>query len=214
MNQANEDPVTTEHPRPLLIVLDLNGTLLHRVRRGGSNFITRPRVSEFLHYLLKNHCLMIWSSAKPENVGPMCDKLFTKEQKDRLAAIWARDKLRLPANAYHEKVQVYKQLSWVWKDKSIQSANPDAVDYWSQENTVLIDDSMEKAASEPFNVLQLEEFEGKKEQMEVDVLGQVVRYLKTLRRQRNVSAYIRWKPFAYDPEEGPFDWKSIIDDTR
>ena len=159
---------------------------------------------------------MIWSSAKPYNVGPMCDKLFTKEQKEKLVAIWARDKLQLPQHAYNLKVQVYKQLSWVWHNGAIlkRMSNLGVADHWLQENTVLIDDSIEKAVSEPYNLLQLEEFEGKKEQMESDVLGQVVRYLEKLRWEADVSARMRLNPFSYDPEADAFDWTPIANDMH
>ena len=198
--------------RPLLVVLDLNGTLIYRPNKG-SNFVARPKVNEFLHYLLNNHNVMIWSSAKPKNVERMCDKLFTTEQKDQVVAIWSRDRLRLPEGAYNQKVQVYKQLTWIWKDKKIQSANPNPVDFWSQENTVLIDDSVEKAASEPHNIIRIQEFEGRRDQMESDVLGQVVKYLETLRSEIDVSAYMRWEPFEFDPEEA-FDWTAIVNDMH
>ena len=201
-----------QQPRPLLVVLDLNGTLLHRKNRG-SSFVGRPRVNEFLHYLFSHHSVMVWSSARPDNVQGMCEKLLLKPQKEQLIGIWARDQLRLPADAYNQKVQVYKQLSWIWKDKKIQSANPNPIEYWSQENTVLIDDSVEKAASEPYNLIQLEEFENKTEQVEVDVLGQVVKYLELLRWERDVSAYVRWKPFAFDPEKA-FNWMPIVNDMH
>ena len=210
---ANQDPKTTDAPRPLLVVLDLNGTLLYRTRRGGSDFLARPRVYEFLHYMLSNHHVMIWSSARPHNVSSMVDKLFTKEQSKELVGVWGRDTLRLTAKAYEQKAQVYKQLSWIWKDETILAANPDPVDYWNQENTVLIDDSVEKAASEPHSIIKIDEFEGEKEQLEADVLGQVVKYLEVLRSERDVSAYMRSKPFVYD-WEGSFDWMPIINDMH
>jgi hypothetical protein len=138
----------------------------------------------------------------------MCTQLFTKEQLDQLVAIWARDTLRLPQKAYNEKVQVYKQLSWIWGDKSVQAKNSDWRGVWGQDNTVLIDDSVEKAASEPHNIIQIEEFEGRQEQMKVDVLGQVVKYLEKLRKQRDVSAFIRRSPFVFEPEES-FEWATV-----
>ncbi|KAK3701580.1 hypothetical protein LTR37_015434 [Vermiconidia calcicola] len=212
VQQAMQDPEPRSHPRQLLVVVDLNGTLLFRKNRG-SSFLARPKMKEFLRYILQNHKVMVWSSAQPENVRGMCDKLFTASQRDQLIAIWARDKLRLPPQALHQKVQVYKQLSWIWSDKSIGSTYPDTAGVWSQADTVLIDDSMEKAASEPHNIIQLEEFEGKAEQMEADVLGQVVSYLEMLRWEKNVSAYMQWMPFAFDPEM-KFDWAPFIKDLE
>ena len=212
VKQVQQDPEPMGLQRPLLVVLDLNGTLLHR-RKRGSTFTPRPRVNEFLQYLFKHHNVMVWSSARQENVTGMCQKLFFEEQYQQLVAVWARDKLRLPQNAYKGNVQVYKQLTWIWEDKNIQLSNPNPVDAWSQANTVLVDDSTEKAASEPFNIIALEEFEATKEQMEADVLGQVVKYLETLRSEGDVSAYMRKSPFLYDAEDS-LDWASILDDDK
>ena len=143
----------------------------------------------------------------------MRDQLLDKEQRDKLIATWTREDLRLPADVANQKVQVYKQLSWVWKDQAIQDKNPDNVEPWSQENTVLIDDSMEKAASEPWSIIRLEEFEGKPEQKDVDVLGQVVKYLDILKSEQDVSAYMRWNPFEYDKKDS-FDWMPIVNDMH
>lgn len=170
--------------------------------------MARPYVNEFLRYLLKNHHVMVWSSARPYNVDPMCKKLFSQEEMAQLVAVWSRDHLRLPNNVYKEKVQVYKQLSWVWSDSAIQAKSSAR---WSQADTVLIDDSIEKAASEPHNIIEIEEFEGKGEQMEVDVLGQVVQYLEALRWEKDVSAYMRSKPFAFDAGMS-FDWAPVVED--
>lgn len=183
-------------PRPVLVVLDLNGTLLHRKDRG-TNFTSRPNVLEFLNYLFANHKVMVWSSAKPENVKLMCQKLFTAEQHEMIVAIWARDKLGLPTHAYNMKCQVYKQLSWVWNDTSIQASNPVPDSFWDYTNTVLIDDSVEKAASEPYNLVQIEEFVAREDQMTTDVFGQVIEYLDKLKWHDNVSSYIRSAPFVY-----------------
>lgn len=201
MCRALEAPQRTGYSRPLLVILDLNGTLLFRKKHGGSNkFVARPHVHQFLDYLFSNHLVMVWSSARPENVTKMCSDLFTPKQSHQLVVMWGRDKLQLPSQAYWQKVQVYKQLTWVWYDNSVQIMNPRmGIERWDQSNTVLIDDSFEKAASEPHNLVQIDEFEGKEEQMQDDVLSQVEQYLDTLRTQANVSAYMRAKPFKYLP---------------
>lgn len=154
-------------------------------------------MEDFLDYLFTHHKVMVWSSARPENVANMCKKLFTPEQQEKLVGIWARDKLRLSDNQYREKVQVYKQLSWVWQDPIVAATSPNAADQWNQHNTILVDDSVEKAASEPFNIVQIDEFEDTKEQKKVDVLGQVVEYLDVLRWQSNVSTCMRKQPFYF-----------------
>lgn len=198
LQRAMQPAQSLDISRPLLVILDLNGTLLFRKNRSkNSSFIPRPHVSEFLQYLFANHIVMVWSSSKPENVKKMCSTLFTADQQSKVTAVWGRDKLRIPPAAYNMKVQVYKQLPWVWSNLEIQASNPVSGDNWSQANTVLIDDSIEKSASEPFNLIELEEFEAKPEQMTTDVLGQVALYLDDLRSQSDVSAYMRQHPFVY-----------------
>ncbi|KAI7351068.1 hypothetical protein KC354_g12566 [Hortaea werneckii] len=208
---ANEESKTLDKPRPLLIILDLNGTLLFRKSRGAS-FVGRPKVQEFLQYLLAKHKVMVWSSATPTNVELMCDKLFAPHQKDKLVGIWGRDKLHLSPTQYNQKVQVYKRLRWAWTDHVVASSAPPSTGEWDQENTVLIDDSEEKAASEPYNLLKIDEYEGTAEQNELDVLGQVVEYIERLSRQSNVSAYMREHPFQFDKSAPAFNWLPTLVD--
>ena len=117
----------------------------------------------------------------------MCQNLFTPEQYNQIVAIWSRDQLRLPAHAYNQKCQVYKQLSWIWNDTKTQAHNPVPDSFWDHTNTVLIDDSIEKAASEPHNLMEIEEFEARPEQMTTDVLGQVASYLDELSKCNSVD---------------------------
>lgn len=198
MARACAMPGLLEFSRPLLVVLDLNGTLLYRKNKG-SNFKPRPHLDEFLEYLFSNHVVMVWSSARPQNVVRMCQKFFTPEQFQRVAAIWSRDQLHLSPAAYASNTQVYKQLSWVWQNYAIQARNPVPNTYWDQSNTILLDDSVEKSSSEPHNLVRIDEFEDRPEQEKEDVLPQVALYLNTLRSQRDVSAYIRSQPFVHDP---------------
>lgn len=199
MQLASQPPKQLSAPRALLVVVDLNGTLLKRTKYSGSNTSKlRPHINDFLDYILANHKLMIWSSARPENVEVMCSKLFTPEQREKLVTIWARDRLRLTLEAYNAKVQVYKQLSWIWKDKSIQTAHPVKSEIWSQANTVLIDDSIAKAASEPYNLIEVEEFDASNQQLENDIyLLEAKAYLQALSLQTDVSAYMRARPFKH-----------------
>ncbi|KAK3633518.1 hypothetical protein LTR56_015771 [Elasticomyces elasticus] len=188
--------------RPLLVILGLNGTLIHRKNKGSASK-ARPRLYEFLEYLLHYHK----SSARPENVEAMCTQLFTPEQRAQLVAVWARDKLRLTDDQYSQRVQVYKQLSWVWRDDHITDA-------WAQDNTVLIDDSVDKGASEPYNLIKIDAFEGTPEQLETDVLGQVVGYLEVLKRARDVSACTKRAPYFYKTGHPAFDWLPIMSEMH
>ncbi|CCF44890.1 hypothetical protein CH063_14145, partial [Colletotrichum higginsianum] len=64
-------------PRPILVVMDLNGTLLHRPnRRQATSFVERPHARRFLQYCLDTFHVVVWSSARPGNVQSMCDQLL------------------------------------------------------------------------------------------------------------------------------------------
>ncbi|KAI0631706.1 hypothetical protein C8Q77DRAFT_1060652 [Trametes polyzona] len=126
-----------------LLVLDLNGTLLHRSphtprpkyrhqqpqeerpRDEHGNWLPRlravhprPYMHAFRSYLFAPQTrawldVMVWSSAQPHSVGDMVDKCFG-EDKEKLLAVWARDTLGLSDDHYHRKVQTVKDLTKPW----------------------------------------------------------------------------------------------------
>ncbi|KAB5551001.1 HAD-like domain-containing protein, partial [Coniochaeta sp. 2T2.1] len=188
-----------------LVIIDLNGTLLYRPNshKAPRHFVLRPGAAEFLTFCLSSTTqtqtfkVMIWSSARPANVAAMLDKLpLTKSQRSDLVAVWGRDKFGLSPEDYTRRVQCYKRLTKVWADPLVKSSYPhgynDHGGGWSQGNTVLIDDSKEKARSEPYNAVEIPEFRG---DMTEDVLPRVRGYLEGLARQADVSTYMRVSPF-------------------
>lgn len=205
LRQTSQPMRTNKLPKPLLLVLDLNGTLLHRPKRSQPKvFEERPFTQSFLKYALRNHVVMIWSSATPANVSAMCEKLFP-ENRDAVVAQWSRDHLDLTTEEYYAKVQVYKRLEKVWADPRVQASYPEpniecdsfGEGKWNQTNTVLIDDTMEKAKGHPFNLIELPEFVGKGVEDDT-VLAVLVDYLQVIRYQYDVSAYMRKHPFKYE----------------
>jgi hypothetical protein len=181
--------------------MDLNGTLLYRPnKRNPFNFIQRPHAREFLNYCIDTFHVAIWSSARPENVDKMVAQLLSPAQRAKCVVIWARDQLGLCPADYSARVQVYKRLGVIWNDPHVLASHPVAAhgQRWDQTNTVLVDDSIEKGRSEPYNILQLPEFEGLKTEP-LDVLPQVHDYLNTLCYQANISSYIRDRPFQVNP---------------
>lgn len=207
MKAAFEEPRTKQVGTPLLIVLDLNGALLHRQRHMGlHHFMARPRVESFLEYVFATHKVMVWSSARPDTVNAMCKQLLSPSQLQELVAIWTRDQLRLPASAYNEKTQIYKQLSWVWADRAVQLHNKEIGHRWSQKNTVLVDDSFEKGASEPHNVVTIKSFDGQGDDQDGAPLMRLTQYLEELKMQQNVSSFIRLHPLI--SENGDY-WNDV-----
>ncbi|KAI1617897.1 hypothetical protein EDD36DRAFT_459566 [Exophiala viscosa] len=160
MKSAAQAPTLRDTAQKLLVVLDLNGTLLVRPNRRNdpTKFRLRPGVTQLLDYLFNNHVVMVYSSARPDNVSGMVNNLISPKQRKQMAGIWARDRLDLTKQQYNNKVQVYKKLEKIWADKDVQSkAEPGTK--WNQTNTVLVDDSQMKGLAQPHNLLQVPEFE-------------------------------------------------------
>lgn len=202
--QSLLNPITLPEPRRILIIMDLNGTLLHRPnKKRPFNFVQRPHAKEFMDYCLETFYVAIWSSARPENVNKMVAQLLTPEQHAKCLLIWARDQFGLSPSDYDARVQVYKRLTSVWAQPRIMASHPlaDSGGRWDQTNTILVDDSMEKGRSEPFNILQIPEFSGLKDEP-THVLPQVHDYLNSLCYQGDVSRFVRQNPFKLDPSYG------------
>jgi len=197
--QAVSQPRKVDVLRPLLLVVDLNGTLVER-KKGTSKFVARPNLARFLDYVLENHTMIIWSSAHPDNVTKVCQSLFSEDQRRKVVGEWGRDTLDLTAAQYKEKVQVYKRLDKIWQNETIRHTHPAAEEggTWDQSNTVLIDDSRLKAAAQPHNLLEIPEFKNTPEQRQTDVLKQVAGYLEELRTQADVSTFVGKRSFRID----------------
>lgn len=186
-----------QEPQHLLVVIDLNGTLLFRPsRKQPTKFTERPNARQFLRYCIETFTVVIWSSAKPENVQNMCNAILTPELRKQVVAIWGRDKFNLSRADYELRVQCYKRLSQLWSDTTVARSHPlwASGGRWNQTNTVLVDDSLEKGRSEPFNLIEIPEFVG--DQKEIgEFLPQVHDYLNHLSMHSNVSACLRARPF-------------------
>ncbi|KAI5849491.1 NLI interacting factor-like phosphatase-domain-containing protein [Morchella snyderi] len=184
--------------REQLIILDLNGTLLARkcgrAKSGSINPTPRPGLRAFLSYIFKHFSVMVWSSARPDNVSLMLKALFTPAEKQMLLAEWGRDTLGLTRLEFNQKVQVYKRLDRVWEGQYRVAFPMDGK--WDQTNTMLLDDSPTKAVGQPYNHVEVSEFLGTMREVREDrVLVNLVGYLEEIRWQGNVSAFIRAGPF-------------------
>ena len=214
LRQANLAPKLLTQPQPLLTIIDLNGTMLDR-GKNRDGFVARPGAREFLAWLMDDsgseghkHRVMVWSSARPHNVDKMIAKLFTPDQQKQLVAVWARDTLGLTPEQYNQKVQVYKELQKVWFDArvsttysghkvQIQGVKDDEQwkFAWDQSNTILIDDSWKKASSEPFNLVEIDEFENRPDQQNDAELQRVRAYISDAAKFMDVSSYMKRHPF-------------------
>jgi len=135
----------------------------------------------------------------------MVNATFSKKEREKLLATWARDTLGLTNAQYNAKVQVYKTLDRVWEGEFMISprSKPDEA-VFDQTNTVLFDDSTEKAVAHPYNLVKIPEFKATHGQKRNDrALSQCIDYLDTLKWESNVSAFICNHPFVYEiPKEG------------
>lgn len=181
----------------LLVVIDLNGTLLFRPnKRAPSKFIARPNTARFLKYCIDTFNVVIWSSARPDNVKLMCDAILDQELRRKVVAIWGRDMFGLSPSDYAARTQCYKRLTKLWEDPNIAISHPtyEIGGRWDHRNTVLVDDSPEKGRSEPFNMIAIPEFFGD-ENEPGQILPQVHDYLNSLSMHSNVAAHLRAHPF-------------------
>lgn len=223
----------TRGPQALLIVLDINGTLLSKNPNNRKSLKLRPNVDKFLTYLFSNHKVAFvrvdlaraqqsemlkssqWSSSTPDTVACMLNELLDdrrvpdlphnpyrgSEWREQIVTAWTRRELNL-GEYYWQNPQVYKQLWQMWSNAQVQ-ASAEIDGRWDQTNTVLVDDTTEKASSEPFNLVQVKEMIwGEEDDAQGDVLAQVALYISNLTDYTNASAYMRQHPFVYKPEGG------------
>lgn len=180
----------------LLVVIDLNGTILYRPEKHRpTHAVARPGTREFVEYCLNKFIVVVWSSATPANVKQMC-KLLGQDVATRAVAVWGRDRFGLTSGDYVKRVICYKRLTSLWKDQVIAKSHPE---YhrgcrWDQTNTILIDESPEKARSEPYNLIAIPEFTGSSQE-QGDVLASVQNFLDDLSMISNISSFCRHQPF-------------------
>lgn len=203
--QASKPAKVSRTRQPLLVVSDLNGTILSRVTK--NTFETRPGLPSFLAPFFGRervkHRFMVWTSMMPDRTINLTDKLLTAAERRDTVAIWARDKLNLSAAQYAEDVLVYKNLDWIWRDPQIQSTHPHTAQgvRWDQTNTLLIDDTISKAAAQPYNLinvpeLTLEQLRREEDGAYMPVLRQLAWYLEEASYHEDVSAFVKSKPFV------------------
>ncbi|KAI9672267.1 MAG: hypothetical protein M1831_002081 [Alyxoria varia] len=189
---------TRQTPQPLLIVCDLNDTLIKRVTRSGTTLTRRPGLDAFLAYVFSHHKFMIWTSARPENLEKCLGNLLTPQQQQECVAAWGRDTLGLSKLQYAEKVQVYKTLETVFKSAQVQKTYPSkSVDLsgrgggWSVHNTLLVDDSVEKGAAQPYNLVNVDSMGRATDNTLIELIG----YLEQVKYCGDVRPYVKTNPF-------------------
>lgn len=116
--------------------------------------------------------------------------------------MWARDTLGLNRRDYNNKVQTYKNLEWLWNNKHLAK-----IKQFSQADTIIIDDSLEKVKQHPYNIIAVPEYDEQGHLSKTDTALSVTKaYLKELQMCSNVSAYMAEKRIDFtvlpaDPAE-------------
>jgi len=115
-----------------LIILDLNGVLIHRVYKDGlQNIYFRPGIKKFIRLLFKKYDVAVWSCCNKYNTEKLTTQIFGK-LKSKLVFIYNR-------NNCSGKSKKEKVLDKVWNDW---------VEY-DKHNTLIIDDTPWKTINNP-----------------------------------------------------------------
>ncbi|KAI7898416.1 HAD-like domain-containing protein, partial [Cokeromyces recurvatus] len=173
---------TIQLPLPLikkqLLVLDLNGTLISRIKRPNGGFYLRPHHSTFFDYIFSNFVVMIWSSAQKHSVEAMCKVIDYP-----LQLVWDRSHFGLSTAEFYSKIDTIKDLDKVWE----------VLPEFNAANTIVLDDTPFKLVKQPYNLIKVSTFQhGDKCDHE---LFHVIDYLKTIQLQSNVTNFVKNNPY-------------------
>jgi len=136
-----------------LLILDLNGVLVHR-RRLSDDFIVRPGLPSFISHFAQNFSLAVWTSVKNKRGKKILDELFSAEQRSQLRFTWYQSSCTLIKKdqegvggdggwgneaADSDRPVLLKEMTRVWQ----------TFPEYSTENTIILDDDEYKQARNP-----------------------------------------------------------------
>ncbi|KAJ2751831.1 hypothetical protein IWQ56_006822, partial [Coemansia nantahalensis] len=167
--EANERETTHKQ----LIVLDLNGTVLHRAskNKGVRKGYPRPHLGEFLRFALDNFAVMVWSSAQPATIEEMLRKLLHPYYTE-FVRVWDRRFCELNGR-YFEKSPSIKDLQRICDGFGLDKSpfrnvygssegrlgmSAEKRGHWTIDNIILVDDSESKAARNQDNHVHVATF--------------------------------------------------------
>ena len=152
-------PADTSRNFKKLLVLDVNGLLLHRVRGPVPatvqhkpdaklrrvKLFARPHMRAFVQWCLYHFHVAIWSSATRENAELLSHFVFGENFRENTAFVWGQDQCRqtgLKHRHDRHKPVVLKELRRIWQDAELGRC-------FDHHNTLLIDDSAHKSCMNP-----------------------------------------------------------------
>jgi RNA polymerase II subunit A small phosphatase-like protein len=169
---------TTDDTRKLLI-LDLDETLLYATKDAlgrPADFVVydyhiylRPHLERFLRYVLERFRVAVWTSSGSLYAGEVVDRIFTS--RDTLDFFWTAKRCAVRFDPEYQEHYKLKQL------KKVRRRG------YSLERVLVVDDTPKKHEQNYGNLIQVREYEGDPEDVELLCLE---RYLTLLEPVANV----------------------------
>lgn len=165
--------------QPLLIVLDLDETLIHGTQTPLERppdfhcekygIYRRPGLAPFLAGLQEQFAVAVWTSAGPAYARCVVENIFPEDFE--LQFLWSRGRCTHRVDGETGEQQLLKNLKKVrrWG--------------YSLERVVVIDDTPSVYSRSYGNLIQVRGYDGEPEDDELELLGQ---YLRLLRDEPNV----------------------------
>ncbi|XP_027916026.1 uncharacterized protein LOC114175473 [Vigna unguiculata] len=195
--------------RKKLVVMNLNGLLLHRTNRGSKQQIItsrpadwksrnylgfkRPFCEEFMKFCMERFEVGIWSSTKEHNIHAALNCAIGT-LKNKLLFVWGQDQctnsgFRSLENKY--KPLFFKEMIKVWDNVKIGGP-------YSASNTLLIDDKPYKALLNPDNTSIFPEPYKPEDEADntLDPNGELCLYLEGVAEGSDVESYVKDHPFG------------------
>ena len=126
-----------------LVVLDLNGTLIYRTKKG-KTIHPRPYLHHFLDTLFPYFHVMVWSSARPESVRRMIKEAFAPRHQLHLIDVWDREDFGLTKKEYLSNTSTVKHLSRIRNSFGF-AHSPDE---FNEQKMILVEDERIKVADD------------------------------------------------------------------
>ncbi|CAH9084393.1 unnamed protein product [Cuscuta europaea] len=192
-----------------LVVMDINGILAIAVRYpvpGGASFpgrwtiAKRPFCEDFLHFCFERFDVGIWTSrAKADYLDQIVDYLLGNMKK-KLLFVWdwsycSRTGFMTPENRY--KPLLCKELKKIWEND--WPNQPSVKGYYNESNTLLVDDSPNKALLNPSHTAIFPHSYTESTMMNDQSLGpggDLREYLEGLAGAEDVRTYVQDHPFG------------------
>lgn len=186
--------------KKILLILDLDQTLVHTVETPLENFppsfalspyhhvYLRPYLKDFLYTCSAYFELAIWSSAKRDYVHQVIQKIIPTDI--ALSFVWSRKKCTFgvhPKNTSHGNSSE-QMLSRIWFKKLAKVKKQG----YSLNKILIVDNSPEKVLHDIDNAIYVEDFRGNTSDQELLLLS---KYLPTLHTAKDVKVIEKksWK---------------------